>query len=350
MTDRPLSKLSSTVILDHLSDPIFIKDKDHNWVYVNEAMCKFLSKTENQLIGKNESFFMPLDAVKTYWKEDDNVLDTGKVSHKEEEVHFEDHTIKKILTKKSKIVIDDVPYVFGIIRDVTEISALCALNQLGELGATLAHELMTPLTIMDFSINNYSEKMQSKDLSSEDCKDLIAFMNKSKNRLMSIIKSVRSFVTDSRHFPLVPTSLKSILEEAFELASPRIELHKVKLLLSQPPDVNVMCRGPQLSQILINLLHNAADAVSTFNSPWIKVSYEVSENWCEISVIDRGEGIPPEIANKLMTPFFTTKPASDGTGLGLSLASKLASEHGGSLVYDATHPNTCFRLKLPIST
>jgi two-component system sensor histidine kinase HupT/HoxJ len=61
-------------------------------------------------------------------------------------------------------------------------------------------------------------------------------------------------------------------------------------------------------------------------------------------------GIPEAALGKIFDPFFTTKDVGKGTGLGLSLAAKIAGEHGGDLRYDETHPNTCFRLRLPLAT
>jgi len=67
----------------------------------------------------------------------------------------------------------------------------------------------------------------------------------------------------------------------------------------------------------------------------------------QISIIDSGTGISPDVAAKIMQPFFTTKEVGKGTGLGLSVSQALIKGHGGSLVFDSSHPNTCFRVVLP---
>ncbi len=67
----------------------------------------------------------------------------------------------------------------------------------------------------------------------------------------------------------------------------------------------------------------------------------------EMRISDVGPGIPPEVADKLMTPFFTTKPPGQGTGLGLSIAQLIISEHGGTLTLDRSAPNTSFVISLP---
>ena len=347
MTNRPSILLSSTHILDAMSDPIFVKDSARRWIYVNKAMCNFLNKTEAELLGKDESAFMPHEICQTYWKEDDWVLETGRECHKEEDVHCDHTPATRILTKKTRLEFEGEFFIFGIIRDVTSLSHKGRLSQLGEIAANLSHELLTPLTIMDFQLKNYTEKINEGSMSSDEVKGFISGMEKSKDRLLNIIKSVRAFAADQQALPMELVSLQSIVDEAVEMATPRLEMHKVKLTIDKIPTINVKCRGTQLSQILINLLHNAADAVSTLEDPWIKMTFEVNNSWCEICVIDKGNGIPPDIASRLMTPFFTTKPSCQGTGLGLSLASKFAHDHGGHLFYDDKERHTCFRLQLP---
>ena len=209
---------------------------------------------------------------------------------------------------------------------------------------------MTPLTVMDFHLKNFAERLDEGPVNNCETSQFLTSMEKSKDRLIGIIKSVRAFAVDEQDMPMALTQLKTIIDEAVELAGPRIEKKRVQLELASVPNISVRCRGPQIGQIIINLLHNAADAITDLESPWIKVSFELTGTHVEIVVIDKGLGIPPEIAGQLMTPFFTTKPSHSGTGLGLSLASKLATEHGGTLWYDNKHSHTCFRLRLPLPT
>jgi signal transduction histidine kinase len=79
----------------------------------------------------------------------------------------------------------------------------------------------------------------------------------------------------------------------------------------------------------------------------VKVEIVDREEEVEISIIDSGPGIPPDVAAQIMNPFFTTKEVGRGTGLGLSISQSLIKSHGGSLLLDSKHPNTCFRVVLP---
>lgn len=337
-------------LLDALPDPIFVKDHFHRWVYVNQALCQMMGMSASELLGRTEEDFLPLETCQIYWREDDRVLATGEDCHKEENRIENNGVIRHLLTKKSRIEVEGQTYVFGILRDITEVAHTNRLLHLGEIAASLSHELMTPLTVMDFQLKSYAEKLSKGSMSAEDTGKLLLSMEKSKERLLGIIKAVRAFAQGQTDIPLTPMPLATIVEEALELARPRLERYQVELQLQEVPGVKVRCRGPQLGQILVNLLNNAADAVAERPTPWVRLNFEVREQELEIHVIDCGHGIAHDVATQMMSPFFTTKPTGQGTGLGLSLASKIAREHGGILRYDDQHPNTCFKLRLPRHT
>mgnify|MGYP002379626817 FL=1 len=94
-------------------------------------------------------------------------------------------------------------------------------------------------------------------------------------------------------------------------------------------------------QVLVNILNNGHDAVLELNERWIRI--EVSDR--VIKIIDSGTGIPKNIAEKLMQPFFTTKPVGKGIGLGLSISKGIIEKHGGEIFIDSHHSNTCFVIR-----
>ena len=114
-------------------------------------------------------------------------------------------------------------------------------------------------------------------------------------------------------------------------------------------DLPLDCRPVQISQVLLNLLSNALDAVENTENPWIAIEAEAipEKQEIEIRITDSGPGIPNAVAEKMMNPFFTTKPSGKGTGLGLSISTRIMQEHGGTLRLDRSHPYTQFILRLP---
>jgi two-component system CheB/CheR fusion protein len=104
----------------------------------------------------------------------------------------------------------------------------------------------------------------------------------------------------------------------------------------------------QIVQLLLNLLQNAFDAISTVDGDkWIAIEVAVREQSIVLSVIDSGGGIAPLLRERIMEPFFTTKPPGKGTGLGLSISRSIAQDHGGELRYEERGGHTCFSLILP---
>jgi C4-dicarboxylate-specific signal transduction histidine kinase len=105
-------------------------------------------------------------------------------------------------------------------------------------------------------------------------------------------------------------------------------------------------RYVQLQQVLVNLLNNAYYEVKKLEEQWIRVEIEHTQENVYIKVIDSGKGIPPEVAKKIMSPFYTTKPVGEGTGLGLSISKGVLETFDGDLFLDMDHKNTCFVIKL----
>ena len=111
----------------------------------------------------------------------------------------------------------------------------------------------------------------------------------------------------------------------------------------------MQCRGAQISQVLLNLLSNAYDAVEHAAVRRVRVGARGDDSAVRITVTDTGPGIPPDIAPRIMEPFFTTKEVGKGTGLGLAASKGIAEGHRGTLTYERADGETRFVLTLPRS-
>ena len=109
----------------------------------------------------------------------------------------------------------------------------------------------------------------------------------------------------------------------------------------------VSARPVQISQIILNLLNNAVDAIKDTKNPKIILNVSTHNDSVYIDVTDSGTGVPEHIRQKLFLPFVTSKEVGKGTGLGLSISSSIATDHGGSLKYAENEKNTTFLLTLP---
>ena len=99
----------------------------------------------------------------------------------------------------------------------------------------------------------------------------------------------------------------------------------------------------------MNLLANAHDAVFNLSDKWVELSLAEVDDQIQLMVTDSGNGIAPNIVEKMMQPFFTTKEVGKGTGLGLSISKGIIEDHQGTLKYNSQSPHTQFILTFPKS-
>ena len=171
---------------------------------------------------------------------------------------------------------------------------------------------------------------------------------KTTDRISRTIKSLKSLSRKGDNDPLAEVNFEQLLETCLDICRQRFTHHQIELILPTCSKVTTfLAREVQLSQVLVNLLGNAIDAVKLLDERWVKIDYKQTEKNFEIVVTDSGKGIPPEIVAKIMDPFFTTKDVNQGTGLGLSISKTIIEDHGGELTYVSEAANTTFRISLP---
>ena len=282
---------------------------------------------------------------------------------------------KRNVTKSGKVVcfqisgqaielegVDDYR-LFVIVQDVTSLKEAEKLLQeqqlkliqntkmsaLGEMAGGVAHEINNPLSIILGKLDTL------EILYKEERHNEVAFFRElEKVRLTSIrigkiVSGLRAFSRDGSKDPIVTIDVNSIISDVISLCSEKFASQGIKIIYDSELNTEIECRPTDISQILLNLLNNAFDAIQNQNSKWIKieVSTEASEMVC-IAVIDSGTGVPVSFRDKIMQPFFTTKEVGKGTGLGLSISKGLAEAHNGDLELDAKSIQTKFQIKLPI--
>ncbi|WPU63443.1 sensor histidine kinase [Peredibacter starrii] len=222
------------------------------------------------------------------------------------------------------------------------------LASLGELSAGIAHEVNNPLTIIEGAANLM--KIIIKD-TPEDVASLDLAANKvidTSQRIAKIIKSLRTLSTDAEEEPFKNVSFDSIIEPIIEISKGKLDSAGIKLrVIKSESDVALFGNEIQLSQVIMNLIANSIDAVQELNERWIEIHYQPNFEWCDILVVDSGNGIPPELHARLMEPFYTTKEAHQGTGLGLSISKNIIEIHHGTLSVMKDSKNTTFRVRLP---
>lgn len=221
------------------------------------------------------------------------------------------------------------------------------LASLGEMAAGIAHEVNNPLTIIEGVASIMVQLLEEPEIDRPMIKQMGHKVMDTTQRIAKIIKSLKKLSRNSENEPFSEFSLNSILEPCLEISQQRIQGHQIELRLPESrEDVVLLGREVELSQVLMNLISNAIDAVENQKERWIELRYETCMNWCDIYVVDSGPGIPVEERAKIMEPFYTTKEINQGTGLGLSISKTIVEGHRGELSFIEA-PHTTFRMRLP---
>ena len=222
------------------------------------------------------------------------------------------------------------------------------LVSLGEMAAGIAHEINNPLAIILASSDQIIRNLKSEEPPIEKIETLTIKIQSTVERISLIIKSLRALSRNGEKDPHKPVKLNSFLDPSLEISRQRFLEHNIKLDVIKPEE-DVTCLGQeiQLSQVVMNLISNAYDAALEGPEPkWVRLEVKEKEGHVDICVMDSGQGIPEVIKQKIMDPFFTTKPINKGTGLGLSISKSIIDQHNGSLILDESATSTTFIMKL----
>ncbi len=204
------------------------------------------------------------------------------------------------------------------------------LATIGTLSSGLAHEINNPIT----GIKNCLRRIQQSPDNIEQNRKYIGMMNRAVDRVEMVIKNLLSF-SRKEEIQFNAVNVEEAIERVLLLVAHRLENNQISLTKEIKPGVNYI-RGSliHIEQILMNLIINAIDAIEEKeNSPVkaITITTKNDENYVQLTVEDTGVGIPADKIPKIFDPFYTTKLADKGTGLGLAVISNLVESHGGKI-------------------
>ncbi len=226
-----------------------------------------------------------------------------------------------------------------------ELVQAAKLAALGQMSAALSHEFNQPLTAIRTYADNavrFLEKGRSDSVT-----DNLTRINGLVERMAGLSRSLLSFSrkpgTTIKSVPLVP-----IIDEALMLARPGAKKAGVALNF-KPVESPCAVFGGQirLSQVFVNLINNGVDALAGREDGELSICIQPGTNETIVRVVDNGPGIPPDQKISIFEPFFTTKDVGSGIGIGLSIASSIVRDFGGSLeVEDGVDGGACFVVRL----
>jgi C4-dicarboxylate-specific signal transduction histidine kinase len=234
-----------------------------------------------------------------------------------------------------------------VAQQTSELEHSNKLASLGRMASGIVHEINNPISVIKGYEMTYQIQRSKGAIDPTKMDEMMKKIQTMADRISHIIKGLKIIAhKDTFDFNQL-VKLKTIIDESIELSKPKIEKSNVIVESEEiNPDFEIWCDSIQISQIIINLISNAIDAISENPNPWIYISVLPNNNFYEIRVTDCGKGIPPEIVKQIWDPFFTSKRVGKGTGLGLSISQKIAEAHKGLLYVEENANNTTFVLKL----
>jgi two-component system NtrC family sensor kinase len=249
------------------------------------------------------------------------------------------------------------------------------MASIGQLAAGVAHEINNPIGFVNSNmgtLQNYVTTLfdvmegyqqaahgappvaariaELKEAGEVDFirEDFLALMSESREglqRVKEIVQSLKDFshveTTDA-----APADLHRGLDSTLNIVNNEIK-YKANVVKEYGNLPLVVCAGPQLNQVFMNLLMNAAQAMDTMGTITIRTG--CSGEWVWIEFTDTGSGMAPATLNRIFEPFYTTKAIGSGTGLGLSVSYGIVKRHGGRIEVDSTlGVGSKFTVHLPV--
>jgi two-component system sensor histidine kinase DctS len=367
---------------DSLITGLRARDLQGRISYVNPAFCAMVGFSAEELLGQSFAPYWPPELAEEYVRRQARRL-AGAIPAARE--GHESVFMRKDGTR-FPVLIFEAPLInaqgqqtgwMSAFIDITEqrrmeelsrasherLQATARLATVGEMASLLSHELTQPLMAMSSYANGSLNMLRNDgDVAQLDhamlvqrLQDVESAMQRiafQADRAGKVIKSVRDFVRRRSQTHEVISA-----HDLLEAVMPLVRLQASKLGVQVQVEVEprlppILCDTTMIEQVLLNLARNAMQAMEGMEAQQrkltIKALWSESSQRVVFAVEDQGCGIPPEVAEQLFTPFFTTK--HEGMGLGLSMCRTVLEQHGGELRYQANVPRgTVFTFSLPVA-
>ncbi len=217
----------------------------------------------------------------------------------------------------------------------------------GQLTATFAHEVGTPLNL----VTGHLQLLEAQKDLPEKTRERLGVIGGQIQRVGDIVRRLLD-LTRRPQLHRKPLLFESLFEDLQQLWSPTLAAHGVTVTAEAPPDCCLDVDRKQMEQLFINLMNNAVDAMPEGGQVELKARPAEESTpgglWWELHFHDSGQGIPAELLGQVFRPMFTTKPEGKGTGLGLSICREIVRNHGGEIrIESAEGKGTCVVFTLP---
>lgn len=350
-SDKALArmKMDTNDILMHMKSGLVTLDPAGRIIYFNKAAGELLDVDPASIKGKSLSTALP-ERARPFYKKLSELLETGGRSMKYGEFYIRqpdgDRRAMHISTSFLFSPENTLRGIIALFEDITErkrreeyLKEVEKMATIGELSASLAHEIRNPLAAIRASVESLAD---SENTVADDYeKRLMKLIVKETDRLTRVLDEFLVFARikelPSNHIIYNRIEMSSLISEVLQM----IKMHptcteNIEIKSELDAEIWALGREDQLKDVFYNLLINAVEAIGENKGTIIIKKEKEMPSFMEqrklvgISVSDTGTGIPEEILPQIFTPFFSTKPR--GTGLGLAIAQGIINRHQGTII------------------
>ncbi len=331
---------------DALSDGVFLHDREGRVLRANRALARLVERSFDQIIGR--PWFELIPAGPEARLACNSRPGQARATAEYDLAYRDQRTLHVTVSP----VMEGDEFCVHVVRDVTEERAMQRqlaqaekLAAIGEMLSGIAHELNNPLT----TIIGFSELLQDASVPEAVRTDLQRIFRQARHSAR-IVQGLLAFARQSR-LQMSEVDINALIEQTLDLMEPQLETHNIETRLELDPQLPQALADPgQLQQVLVNLITNAQQAMSTAHGGGtLTIRSQAFPTCLRIAVQDDGPGIPQDLLQRVFDPFFTTKDVGEGTGLGLSICYGIIREHGGR-IWAESEPGcgSTFVVELPI--
>lgn len=340
-------------------------DKAGKITFANENFYKITGYSHTEIMGETHRILSSQFHPKEFWAEMWRTVLSGEIWHqrvrnqrKNGSIYWLDDIVFPVFNQHGEIekfqsiafdISTEMRAEEALEVERVKAAHLGRLAYLGEVAGGIAHEINNPLAVIAGKLSQIERRIKGPQFAKELPKVLedTSKCIRQVGRISHIIAGLQQFARNDNTQNVETVNTEDLTKDLLELCADKIATRgiQLKFIGTHHP---LRCIRVQIEQVLINLINNSADAIELLSDKWIELSAKARGGFIEFSVTDSGNGIPKEIEEKLMQPFFTTKAIGKGTGLGLSISKNIIEAHHGTLKYDRDSKHTRFTILLPI--
>jgi len=323
------------LILEGITDGVLATDSSGRLAVVNRAAAQILGLRAEELRGRGVSAALAGGVAPLARLLEETLSRPDKSIGTEAIVKTPDGR-ELVLSASTAPLRDQAGRVAGAVqcfRDLTTLKELerrlerkDRLEALGEMAAGVAHEIRNPLG----GIRLYASLLERELADRPEARRTVGKVISGVDHLNRIVEDLLAFTKEIVPEPRA-MDLREVVEQALELAAPKIDSSGARVLRRLPAGrVGVVADPGLLMRVFLNLIINAAEAMPEGGELTVSVRRPAAGE-TTVEVADTGPGIAPEKARKIFNPFFSDKPG--GTGLGLAIAHRIVEAHGGEISF-----------------